>query len=95
MPYVVEVRGAGGCWVQKRERYGALPEAELAVKLVRERSGEARLVEVGTGCGGWCGSGRRTCCRPSDESRRPARPRPPVSSAGDAGGATYPPKGGG
>ena len=47
MPYVVEVRGAGGCWVQKRERYGALPEAELAVKLVRERSGEARLVEVG------------------------------------------------
>jgi hypothetical protein len=49
MPYVVEVRGAGGCWVQKRERYGALPEseAERAVRLARERGDEARLVEIG------------------------------------------------
>jgi hypothetical protein len=49
MPYVVEVRGAGGCWVQKRERHGALPEAEQAARPVRERGEEARLVEVGNG----------------------------------------------
>jgi hypothetical protein len=47
MPYVVEVRGAGGSWVQKRERYGTQAEAELAVRLPREQDEEARLVEVG------------------------------------------------
>ena len=47
MPYVVEVRGAGGCWVQKRERYGTQAEAELAVRLPRERGDEVRLIEIG------------------------------------------------
>ena len=47
MPYVVEVRGAGGSWVQKRERHGTQAEAELAVRLPRERGEEARLVEIG------------------------------------------------
>ena len=47
MPYVVEVRGAGGCWVQKRERHGVLAEAERAVRLAREWGEEARLVEIG------------------------------------------------
>ena len=47
MPYVVEVRGAGGSWVQKRERHGTQAEAELAVRLPREQGEEARLVEVG------------------------------------------------
>ena len=47
MPYVVEVRGAGGCWVQKRERPGVLAEAERAVVLARGRGAEARLVEIG------------------------------------------------
>ena len=47
MPYVVEVRGAGGCWVQKRERHGVLAEAERAVRLARGRGDEARLVEIG------------------------------------------------
>ena len=47
MPYVVEVRGAGGSWVQKRERHGTQAEAELAIRLPRERGEEARLVEIG------------------------------------------------
>jgi hypothetical protein len=47
MPYVVEVRGAGGSWVQKRERHETQAEAELAVRLPREQGEEARLVEVG------------------------------------------------
>src|SRR3954465_1202226 len=71
MPYVVEVRGAGGSWVQKRERHGTQAEAELAVRLVREWGEEARLVGGrdgkrgggGRGQGGWWGSGRRTCRR--------------------------------
>ena len=49
MPYVVEVRGAGGSWVQKRERHGTQAEAELAVRLVREWGEEVRLVEVRDG----------------------------------------------